>query len=723
MHNLLPEVEKVCSMLVQKKLIYSKNDEVGMILFGTEETKNDLTNEVGGYDHVMVFQDVRVVDGQMVDALQKLRRGTVPGDFLDAIVVGMDMLIKKYGQTNKGKKRLCLITNAQSPIKEPYEGTKADQVSIMAAQMDGHGMKMDSVVLRGKLGGPSNEKVVRENDALLSLFSEKTRAKIVSVESAISLLGSLRTRNISPVTIYRGNLEIGPHLKIKVWVYKKTSEEKFPTLKKYSDKAPPSDKFATHEIKLDYEYKSVQDPNRVVPPDQRIKGFRYGPEVIPISPAEWDAVKYKPEKSVKLLGFTDSKNIMRHYYMKDVSIFIPEPGNTKAILAVSALARAMNESNKVAILRCVWRQGQNNVVIGVLTPNISNKSSIPDSFFFNVLPFAEDVREFQFPSFSNLPSAYQPSQEQQEAADDFVRMLDLTSPGKEEVLVPDVTPNPVLERFYRYLELKSKNPDAPVPPLDATLKKITEPDQEILSENQKAIDGFRKHFELKENPKLKKSHKRLMRGRSSGSNDNEEGLGYIKNSPSASSADPVLLIKSGGIGDAAPVEDFEAMMSRRDSPEWVEKAIMDMKNKIFDLVEDSYEGDSYPKALECLQALRKGCILEQEPKQFNDFLQNLCRFCQEKDLKSFCDLLVSKGVLLITKTEAADRRRHASWSKLRRKIHEDCVRLCDCEAHYDFSCQFLVKMCARRRVLIFVRLMDSSSHTSWRSHFGQLVSL
>ncbi|KAM4104949.1 hypothetical protein ACJW30_06G196800 [Castanea mollissima] len=56
------------------------------------------------------------------------------------------------------------------------------------------------------------------------------------------------------------------------------------------------------------------------------------------------------------------------------------------------------------------------------------------------------------------------------------------------------------------------------------------------------------------------------------------------------------------------------MMSGRDGPEWIGKAIKDMRKRIFDLVEDSFEGDNYPKALECLVALRKGCILVQEPK-------------------------------------------------------------------------------------------------------------
>ena len=62
--------------------------------------------------------------------------------------------------------------------------------------------------------------------------------------------------------------------------------------------------------------------------------------------------------------------------MKDVNVVIAQPGNMKAALAVSALARGMKEMNKVAIVRCVWRQGQANVVIGVLSPNISERDDV-----------------------------------------------------------------------------------------------------------------------------------------------------------------------------------------------------------------------------------------------------------------------------------------------------------------------------------------------------------
>ncbi|XP_022757093.1 ATP-dependent DNA helicase 2 subunit KU80 isoform X3 [Durio zibethinus] len=678
MHGVLPEVEKVCSMLVEKKLIFNKDDEVGVVVFGTEETNNELMDEVGGYENIVVLQDIKVVDGDLIDILKKLPRGTVDGDFLDAIVVGMDMLIKKYKGIYKGKKRLCLITNAIHPTKDSLEGSKEDQVGTLAVQMTAQGMKMESIVVRGILSQDANKRIMDENDRLLSIFSKKTRSRTVYVDSPISLLGALKTRRVTPVTVFRGHLELSQQMKIKVWVYKKTQEEKFPTLKKYSEKAPSTSKFATHQVMVDYEYKSVDDSSTVVPPEQRIKGYRYGPQVVPISDAERDAVKFKPEKGVKLLGFTDASNIIRHYYMKDVYLFIAEPGNTRAILAVSAIARAMKEMNKVAILRCVWRQGQQNVVVGVLTPNISQNNKIPDSFYFNVLPFIEDVREYQFPSFNSFPASWLPNEQQQMAADEFVQMLNLAPSGKEEALLPEFTPNPVLERFYHHLELKSKQPDAAVPPLDETLKRITEPDLELDFENKSVLDSLCKHFELKENSK--KSARRLLPEKPSGSNG-EDGNGNVSDARAVDSIGQEPVVKIEKIGDLTPVQDFEVMMTRRDNPEWVGKAIREMRDKILSLLTNSHGGDNYLVAVECIIALRKGCILEQvspspslcfcccfflnllcgfrcfclmEPGPYNNLMRYLYRYCQEKEISTFPKLLASMDVTLISKSEAVD---------------------------------------------------------------------
>lgn len=126
------------------------------------------------------------------------------------------MLIKKYKDVYKGKKRLCLITNAIHPIKDSLEGSKEDQVRTIAVQMTLQGMKMESLVVRGRLSQDSDNRIMDENDCLLSIFSEETRTRTVHVDSPISLLGALKTRRITPVTVFRGDLELSPKMKIKV---------------------------------------------------------------------------------------------------------------------------------------------------------------------------------------------------------------------------------------------------------------------------------------------------------------------------------------------------------------------------------------------------------------------------------------------------------------------------------------------------------------------------
>lgn len=44
------------------------------------DTKNELTQEVGGYEHVMVLRNIGVVDGDIIETLQPLPRGTHDGD-------------------------------------------------------------------------------------------------------------------------------------------------------------------------------------------------------------------------------------------------------------------------------------------------------------------------------------------------------------------------------------------------------------------------------------------------------------------------------------------------------------------------------------------------------------------------------------------------------------------------------------------------------------------
>ncbi|MCO5563840.1 hypothetical protein L7F22_017489 [Adiantum nelumboides] len=566
----------------------------------------------------------------------------------------MDMLIKKAGPGKKGNKHIFLITDGESFVKDSAEDeTKEEQVDKLAEQLTAHGMKFDAVVLRTKHGSYKS-KARAENEGLLNRFAKRPEVEVAFVDSPTSLLGAIKPRHVTPVTLYRGDLELTPNMMAKVWVYKKVAEERLPTLKKYSDKAPRGAPHVSNEVKMDIEYKSTEDPDKVVPPDQRTKAYRYGPQLVPISKEVEDALKLKTEKGVKLIGFTDAANVLRHYYMKESNIFIPEPGNMKSIVAMSALARAMKELNKVAIVRCVWRQGQAGVVIGVLTPNISIEENIPDCFYFNILPFMEDTREFPFTSLDNLPSTMQPSASQQEAADRLVKLFDLAPEKQEERLLPERTINPVLQRWYQFLHQKHMDPGAEVPPLDDALRPMVEPDQELVSEIESVIKGFNNEFTLKVNEEKGKRSGQFWREKDKVEEDARGEEDSAMDDVSQISFDSLTARKVSEVGSIQPVQDFEAMLARRDSDEWVMKAIREMKKLIVDFLDSAYKGNTYEKSMACLSALRKGCVEQGEPLEFNNFLRDLASKCRGKRLNDFWDLVRDRLLTLINKEEAPD---------------------------------------------------------------------
>ncbi|BBN01736.1 ATP-dependent DNA helicase 2 subunit 2 [Marchantia polymorpha subsp. ruderalis] len=571
MHPHLDYAARAISALVQRKIVHNKHDEVGLVFFGANDTDNELSSELGGYEDIVVLRPIAVVSEELAQAVDQFSKEYGTSDFMDAMVVAMDLIVKKCAAGSKGNKRIYLITDGESPVKEPEEGTKSEQVELLRNQLQMHNIILDAVVIRLKgENGALESKASQENEFLLRSFADGTMGDLVLVESYTTLLGAVKSRSVSPTTLYRGDLELTPNMSIKVWVYKKVSSERMPTLRIYSDKAPLLDTTATHEVKFDIEYKSSVDLDVSIAPEQRIKAYKYGPQYVPISSKEEEALKFRTEKGLKVVGFTDKSNVPRHYFMKETNVFVPELRNTRSTLAISCLARAMEAEGKVAIVRCVWRAGQANVALGVLTPCLGSDDSVADCFYFNNIPFSEDLREFAFASFKDRPSTQQPTRLQQEAADALVQMMDLVPYPGQEFLMPERTVNPVLQTFKEQFQLIRST---------QTEKGGRKFWKDRLGENEAALPGE----DLLQIEDGKPLTFEFLTGK-----------------------------KVEQVGSLNPVEDFEALLARRDSDQWVTKAIKGMKKIITDLLNSAYNGNTYEKAVTCLIALRRGCVI-QEP--------------------------------------------------------------------------------------------------------------
>ena len=118
--------------------------------------------------------------------------------------------------------------------------------------------------------------------------------------------------------------------------------------------------------------------------------------------------------------------------------------------------------------------------------------------------------------------------------------------------------------------------------------------------------------------------------------------------------DSIITGGTSDVGPINPVKDFQDMLSRRDV-DLVDKAIEQMKERITQLVSDSIRDSFYPKAIECIQALRVGCVQEEEPIAFNSFLRSLRTMYEDKGRhQAFWQLIKKKSISLIYDEECED---------------------------------------------------------------------
>jgi ATP-dependent DNA helicase 2 subunit 2 len=126
---------KAVSMLVQQKLLYKPKDEIGLVLFGTDETDNALHDELGGYENVSVSRDLDVTTLGFLTSLDGIQTTDSEGDLLNALMVGLDLLHKRTAK-KKYSKRLFLVSDGGSSISGVDDvGPILDSLEAMECKM------------------------------------------------------------------------------------------------------------------------------------------------------------------------------------------------------------------------------------------------------------------------------------------------------------------------------------------------------------------------------------------------------------------------------------------------------------------------------------------------------------------------------------------------------------------------------------------------------------
>ncbi|KAL6768216.1 KU80 [Auxenochlorella protothecoides x Auxenochlorella symbiontica] len=497
MHADLDSAAHALSAYVETRMLSRPNSDLALVYFGTSGTSNELHDEAASagdptqYLHISVVHALQQPGLSMLRSLRQVPRGDGESDFVDALTVALDSLYKAVAlrdelQGPRVAKRIVLLSQLATQIKpDPGNAFKDTLVRKLAQQ----GVTLDLVCLHPYLAVPGTR-------AQLQYILDNSPHTLREVHDAAELAGAFKSREVTATAFYSGPFTISEDFEFKarsstqapaqagcgvlagqspcclrgwadgegciclphplpfilqVKVAKKTNQEKLPSLGKESpfDSTDPA---ASHGLTLAREYRVAEegDAGEEVAQEERVKVYRYGKQLVPVSSEEERYLKYAVSRGLSLLGFVDAASIPRHHYMKECWVVVADKASPTALAALAALAAAAHKRDQVAIVRYVPRAG-GAIHVCAAAP-VPAARATPAHLLLNVLPFAEDVRDFRFPGFDRPER--KPGLRAAQAALDLVRAGALQE-GPRERLVPEHVANPSLHAFLRLVANKA----------------------------------------------------------------------------------------------------------------------------------------------------------------------------------------------------------------------------------------------------------------------------
>jgi len=715
--------KRAMRLLLQQKLLFPKSDEFSIITVGSDETDNELNRQAGEgeYENISVLKTLMRAELDHLTIIDTIDTSNSSGDVINALLVAMQMLhdrVKHY----KFTKRIWLFTDAAGEILDDPAGfdqicegfkskdykiniigvnfdeqenenendgeTKENEEETKSSMMDdGDDENTGNAVNRSKSRvRPPRSATQIKNQKLLRELCDRVGGSMMDSKNAINILSNIR-RSVNQVTKYRGPLTIGD-VKIEVFTYGKTSLQNLPSLKKEIKRSqenisnenknenPGDDENSSMEESKTISQQRTYYDNKAesgrteVADDMRVKGFHYGHELIAFTDEQILELKPQNEKCLTVLAFLETSKLNRCQFMGVVDCVISAPGDTESGAALSAFIHGLIELDKVALCRYVKRSND-RPLLGVLIPHIGSIECL----WFNQLPFAEDVRDFNFASIESNP-AFMPNEEQMAATNSLIQAMDLMTAATDadgdtmEAFQPSFTFNPVLQRFYDNVQRRAMDPSAEIAELDPTIAKYCTPDPAMLEKAHGAFVNFQRVFPLQVIDKNEKKRKRQWNFYETNSSNQppiDADIEAIKKSSNSNNdenksnnegenltLEDAFKKQISLIGSVTPVKDFESMLDRRDDPKIIDSAFTQMKLIITDLIKTSYGDALFDKAVECIESLRFQCIKFNEAEIFNLFLMNQIKNHLKKLKPGIWKKLEEKKIYPISSEEVED---------------------------------------------------------------------
>ncbi|XP_071072235.1 X-ray repair cross-complementing protein 5 isoform X2 [Dasypus novemcinctus] len=507
------QAKKVMTMFVQQQVFAESKDEIALVLFGTDGTDNALASE-DQYQNITVHRHLKLPDFDLLlDIKSTIQPGSQQADFLDALIVCMDVIQQETIGKKFEKRHIEVFTDLSSPFSKDQldiiiYNLKKSGISLQfflpfqIGKEDGTGDRGDSNLHLDQHGSSSPQKGITEQQkegiqmvkkVMMSLEGEDGLDEIYSFSESLQQL--VVFKKISKCSLpWSCQLTIGSNLSIKISAYKSILQEKLRKTWSVVDART----LKKEDIQKETVYCLNDDDETEVPKEDTIQGYRYGSDIVPFSKVDEEQMKYKSEgKCFSVLGFCRSSQVQRKFFMGNqvLKVFAAKDDEAAAV-ALSALIHALDQLDMVAIVRYAYDK-RANPQVGVAFPYIKDTY---ECLVYVQLPFMEDLRQYMFSSLKNNKK-FTPTEAQLSAVDDLIDSMSLIKKNEEENTIEDLfavtkIPNPQFQRLFQCLLHRVLHSQEPLPPIQQHILNMLNPPTEVTTRCQIPLSKIKTLFPL-----------------------------------------------------------------------------------------------------------------------------------------------------------------------------------------------------------------------------------
>ncbi|KAJ6020588.1 hypothetical protein N7540_006092 [Penicillium herquei] len=601
-----------------------KTDLAGFIALRTDDTMNDYQQD-DSFSNISVLSGLKQI---LTPDIRKLQEAIKPsrtykGDAISALVLAIQMITAQCKKL-KYKREIVLVTNGTGLINSEgldqiKEKIEEDDITlkILGPDFDDpeSGVKEEDKDERKA----QNETLFRDFIATLpksSLFG--------TLESAISELDIPRIKEVKHMASFKGFLSLGnagDPPTASSYVLRsgnKPGEETDPA----TSQAPgEGDTLVTIRTSRTYQVADESAPGGKadVEREELAKGYEYGRTVVPITDMDENITLLTTFAGLEIVGFVADDKYGRYMQMGNVNVLVSSKGNQKASLALSSLIHALFEAENYAVARLVTKESKPPTLV-LLAPCLESDF---EGLLEIQLPFAEDLRAYQFPPLDKVMTVSGkivtehrnlPNDALQDAMDQYVDSMELDLKDDDGDVINEVpieySYSPLLHRLQSAVRWRAINPNGAIEEPSTQLTKFSHPDEELVKKTQAELEKLISAADVKKVLPKAKGRKR--------NRETEKPLSGLD-------VDALLNLepKRAKISAENAIPEFKQLISRADTVDSIHDAVKQMIRIVEEQVKYSLGDSNYERVVEGLGTVREELVEYEEPGIYNDLLPAL----------------------------------------------------------------------------------------------------